>query len=258
DRCTGAITLNRNIFPEQLSNFSRFFWEGAYSPNGDIFYVSTTEFVNQDTAYLIQYNLLDTNIALSADTLDAFVNPIGTGAVRLAPDGKVYFSRAYQCNAFPSCAPYPDSVRNVYNENLSVINQPDSLGAACDYQPFSFYLGGKRSYYGLPNNPNYELGPLVGSACDTITSVGLEPSKTNFSFFLYPNPAFNQATLNIQTLKPNKKATLSIFNNIGALLLQKEITLQTQSIDVEDLPAGIYYIQIQTELGSSTEKLIKF
>ncbi|MBK8846993.1 MAG: hypothetical protein IPO27_10775 [Bacteroidetes bacterium] len=66
--------------------------------------------------------------------------------------------------------PYQDSMRNYINENLSVINEPDSLGAKCDYQPFSFYLGGKRTYYGLPNNPNYELGPLLGSACDTLSA----------------------------------------------------------------------------------------
>ena len=33
DRCTGLITLNRNIYPELTSNFNRFFWEGAYSKN---------------------------------------------------------------------------------------------------------------------------------------------------------------------------------------------------------------------------------
>ena len=257
DRCTGTITLNRNIFPEQSSSFNRIFWEGAYSPSGNIFYVSTSEFVNQDTAYLIQYNLLDSNIALSSDTLDSFVNPIGTGAVRLAPDGKIYFSRAYQCNAFPSCAPYPDSVRNYVNENLSVINQPDSLGTACDYLPFSFYLGGKRTYYGLPNNPNYELGPLASSLCDTITSVGIEPNKANFAFNLYPNPTINKVTLNINALKPNEIATLSIYNNLGALLLQKEITLHTQSLDVTDLPNGIYFIQLSTAEFTATQKLVK-
>ncbi|MBL0341878.1 MAG: hypothetical protein IPP71_13625 [Bacteroidetes bacterium] len=56
--------------------------------------------------------------------------------------------------------PYPD-IYNMYNMNLSVINQPDSLGATCDFQPYSFYLGGKRTYVGLPNNPDYELGPLI-------------------------------------------------------------------------------------------------
>ena len=62
---------------------------------------------------------------------------------------------------------YPYDSTDYYPENmsLSVINQPDQRGgaAACDFQPYSFYLGGKRTYWGLPNNPNYDLGPLAGS-----------------------------------------------------------------------------------------------
>jgi len=57
--------------------------------------------------------------------------------------------------------------------NLSVINSPDSLGVACNFQPYSFNLGGKRSYFGLPNNPNYDMPPDSGSICDTLSSVGI-------------------------------------------------------------------------------------
>jgi hypothetical protein len=72
--------------------------------------------------------------------------------------------------------PYPDTstAYTTINNNLSVINYPDSLGTACDFQPFSFNLGAGRTYFGLPNNPDYELGAWVGSPCDTL-SVGLQP-----------------------------------------------------------------------------------
>ncbi|MBL0052930.1 MAG: hypothetical protein IPP29_16155 [Bacteroidetes bacterium] len=94
----------------------------------------------------------------TVDTIDTWDKPIGTGALLLAPDDKIYFARAYESQSAFFYIPYADSMRNYINENLSVINEPDSLGVKCDYQPFSFYLGGKRTYYGLPNNPNYELG----------------------------------------------------------------------------------------------------
>ncbi|MBK7888294.1 MAG: hypothetical protein IPJ86_13715 [Bacteroidetes bacterium] len=92
--------------------------------------------------------------------------------MELAPDGKIYISSSYF--GLGSGWPYPPTCWNFINENLSVINQPDSLGLACDFQPFGFYLGGARTYYGLPNNPDYELGAWVGSPCDTL-SVGLSP-----------------------------------------------------------------------------------
>ncbi|MBK9637574.1 MAG: hypothetical protein IPO63_07065 [Bacteroidetes bacterium] len=66
-----------------------------------------------------------------------------------------------------------ESTSNITSDNLSVINQPDSTYPACDYQQFSFYLGGQKAYAGLPNNPNYELDTLHGSPCDTLTAVGL-------------------------------------------------------------------------------------
>ncbi|MBK7886914.1 MAG: hypothetical protein IPJ86_06280 [Bacteroidetes bacterium] len=88
-----------------------------------------------------------------------------------APDDKIYISTFDENYSWP----YPDTSTafTTINSNLSVINQPDSLGLACDFQPFSFYLGGARTCYGLPNNPDYELGAWVGSPCDTL-SVGVD------------------------------------------------------------------------------------
>ena len=137
DRCGGVITRLRTVFPEQINNFNRYFWEGVYSPNGNVFYVTTSQASDIDSSYFIQYDLTAVNIPASADTVDAFLTPIGTGAVRLAPNGKVYFSRAYESPTVWSF-PYADSMRNYINENLSVISNPDIVGAGCDYQPFSF------------------------------------------------------------------------------------------------------------------------
>ena len=35
-----------------------------------------------------------------------------------------------------------------YNMNLSVIENPDVVGVGCNLNLFSFYLGGKRTYWG--------------------------------------------------------------------------------------------------------------
>jgi hypothetical protein len=100
DRCTGLITLDRNIFPEQTSNYNRRFWEGAYSASGNLFYVSTTGVFITDTLFLFQYDLNSIDIPLSCDTLERFIHPIGPGALRLAPDNKIYFGRAYETGFF--------------------------------------------------------------------------------------------------------------------------------------------------------------
>ncbi|MBL0341030.1 MAG: hypothetical protein IPP71_08960 [Bacteroidetes bacterium] len=86
--------------------------------------------------------------------------------------------------------------------NLSVINSPDSLGLACNYTPYSFYLGGKRTYYGLPNNPDYDMPALAGSPCDSLVSIN-EPTSigTNANLHVYYAPDWEKAFINANNLK---------------------------------------------------------
>jgi hypothetical protein len=106
--------------------------------------------------------------------------------------------------------------------NLSVINQPDSLGLACDFQPFSFYLGGARTYYGLPNNPDYELGAWVGSPCDTL-SVGVDENVPQQEVFFqaWYNSEWNMIHVNASKLK-GRTGSLRLFDMEGRLVFEKE------------------------------------
>ena len=259
DRCTGTITLARNIFSEQTSNYNRYFWEGSYSPSDEIFYVSTAPVYNTDSLYLLQYDLNALDIPLSCDTLDRFFNPVLSGAVRLGPDNKIYFSRYYNWG-FPYY-PYPDSVRNYVNENLSVINNPDSLGSSCDYQPFSFDLGGKRTYHGLPNNPNYSLGPLTGSLCDTIVAATNEIYERHGIILISPNPASNVVYINSKYLK-GTVADIKVFNSVGKCVYEQRLEVYpggyaTIGMNVSSFTKGMYVVSLQTQKEILYGKLIK-
>ncbi|MBL0340421.1 MAG: hypothetical protein IPP71_05520 [Bacteroidetes bacterium] len=202
DRCTGIISNSITIHPEPISAPYGRFWSCEFSPNGRFLYVATNN--NSATKDLYQYDLLSPNPVTSRISLTSNSNYlIGYGFLKRGPDDKIYFSTAYQCDAFPYCYPYPDSVYNQYNMNLSVINSPDSLGLACDYTPYSFYLGGKRTYYGLPNNPDYVMPALTGSPCDTLVSIN-EPASTgntNANLHLYYAPDWEKAFINADNLK---------------------------------------------------------
>ena len=259
DRCTGIISNPNIIFPQQTSNFSRFFWNGAYSTDGLKFYISTARSSTQDTSYLLQYDLTSANIPASCDTLGFVVEPVQGGTVRLAPDGKIYYSCFYDWG-FPGY-PYPDTVYNQYNMNLGVINYPDSLGSACDYQPFSFYLGGKRTYYGLPNNPNYELGPVVGSICDTVHT-GVEQIETNVTrLILGPNPANKIIYMNASGLN-GKKGKIKVFDAMGKMIFSNEQFIFNSGyawleIDVSLYASGLYIVHLETEKEMLSGKFVK-
>ncbi|MGI8893274.1 MAG: T9SS type A sorting domain-containing protein, partial [Bacteroidia bacterium] len=127
-------------------------------------------------------------------------------------------------------------VYNVQNMNLSVINSPDSLGAACNFQPYSFYLGVRRSFGGLPSIPDYALGPLEGSC---LTSVNELNGKNEI--FVYPNPT--NETLNIVGLDLNNDNKILLFDLTGRIVLEK--TIESNEINLDKLQSGIYLSQIR-------------
>ena len=238
DRCTGLLSNPITIRPP-ATTYSDWTWSNEFSSDGRFIYTSTSK----DTTQLFQYDLQSSNPLASRVTLyqSAFPRYAG-GDVKRGPDGKIYFSIAY-VNTGVSY-PYPDSVYNNYNMNLSVINSPDSLGGSCDFQPYSFYLGGKRTYYGLPNNPDYFLGPKIGSPCDTITALS-EASQQTLITNIFPNPGSGPVTINY-FLPNGKQGNLEVYNMQGEKIYDLILPRYTymQNLDLSRLSAGIYVVKI--------------
>src|SRR6185369_16188634 len=170
----------------------------------------------------------------------------GAGDIKCGIDGKIYWSIGYY-DGVNFNYPYPDSVRNMYNENLSVINQPNNLGTACNFQPYSFYLGGKRTYYGLPNNPNYDMQAWGGSVCDTL---GLPNEVSNFPASLhdglltvYYHSGWQTAFINASNLNGNNYS-LVVYNLMGQKVFHESGSLSgsyfTKDLNCNALAKGMY------------------
>jgi hypothetical protein len=258
DRCTGLISLNTTIQPEPTPPpYFQITWSSAFSPNGRFLYVTTSGI---DTNYLYQFDLSAGNILNSRITLDTFYLPtVSPGVLKLAPDSKIYFSCAYD-NGVQFNYPYKDSVYNYVNMNLSVINYPDSLGTACGYAPFSFYLGGKRTYYGLPNNPDYDLAPLVGSSCDTLVSINLAPANIHPSeLFVYYHPGWQTAFINAQRLIGHNYR-LRVYDIRGEEVFSENGKLNppyfTKNLNCALFAKGMYIVLLETEKEKLTKKFV--
>jgi hypothetical protein len=107
---------------------------------------------------IYQFDLIASNVLSSKVTVavyDGFIDPLfSLGSTyffmaQLAPDGKIYI-----CTQNGT-------------QYLHVINQPDNPGFLCDVTQHSFHLN---TFNGssLPNFPNFRLGPLPCSVCDTL------------------------------------------------------------------------------------------
>lgn len=262
NRCTGILSNPQTIFPDPtITGPLNYFWDGAFSPSGNLYYIIK----NAATCHLLQYDLTASNIPASVCTLWTTTFPLYTmGGLKLAPDNKIYVSSTYYDGAnFPY--PYPDTVYNMYNMNLGVINSPDNVGTGCNFQPYSFYLGGKRTYAGLPNNPDYELPALAGSICDTL-SVGVSENglQTGHPELLVTYVAgWQKIFVNAQNLH-GKNAVLQVHDVTGKLIyssagspLQVNGGYVTIDVNCISFASGMYIVWLHTENEFLAKKFMK-
>ena len=264
DRCTGMLSnhtfLHANAIP--FAPKAEFFGL-EFSLNGKYLYLSTAGCAHQTE--LIQIDLAKPNPFASADTISKFsIFNCGGGYLRRAPDNKIYWSRAWVDSIGSYNYPYPNTpdAFNIYNMNLSVINSPDSAGVKCDFTPYSFYLGGARTYWGLPNNPNYDMGPDTGSVCDSL-GLFLTPalSKGEGVMQITYISAWEKLFVNASGLK-GKNVTVSIYDGRGSLKfevisLKSNAGYFTLDVDCSGWSDGLYVVQLQTDKERLSKKFVK-
>lgn len=256
DRCSGVISNPTTIYQQNAQFPWPQRWSAEFSPSGNILYETHIGANPPDSCYLVQYDLTSSNIAGTADTLWRTPFMMNMGQLKLAPDGKIY-----QTNNYYGGYPYSDTTYNIYNSYLSVINSPDSLGMACNLQPYSFYLGGKRTYYGLPNNPNYDLGPLVGSGCDTLTGVpSIKNQVSRPELYVTYISSWNKVFINAQNIK-GKNCLLEVFDLNGKKIFSSAKKTQppyfTEDVSSNGIANGMYVVKLTTEKEVLSGKFVK-
>ena len=235
DRCSGDLSNLRLIHPE-INSIQDYFWGAEFSPNDSLLYISTEE----TPTYLYQFNLYVSNIYSSKIILDTFSFPLYGGSdLKLAIDGKIYRGYPYITGG-PFYFPYPDSVFNNYNMNLSVIENPNILGTGCNYQSLSFNLGGKRTYNGLPNNPYYDMPALGGSVCDTLGLPNGVQQLVKNTIAVFPNPAGDKIYFTADEFvnAHAENILIKVYDFTGKVVM--EIRPKGNELDVSDLNQGIY------------------
>jgi hypothetical protein len=239
DRCSGTFSNFTHI----AINDSAFGRGVAFSPNSQFLYAPSTN-------YVYQFDVTAANIAATQTTVGVWDSsmysppqggpllslPALFNIAQLAPDGKIYISTGNSTFV------------------LHEIDQPDSAGLACNFIPMGVQLP---FYYfnSLPNHPNYFLGRLVGSVCDSLT--GIAEVENDFHFSLFPNP--NNGKFSISYLLPqNKDGTLEIFDLTGSIIYKQNLPMWStlQHILIPNLADGVYLIKIISGNNSISKKLI--
>jgi hypothetical protein len=93
-------------------------------------------------------------------------------------------------------------------------------------------------------------------------ATGINPNeKISNAFILYPNPAANTIHLLLDAKNTNNEnVSFEIFNQLGARLQQGRLdftTAKDQTIAIDNLAQGSYFIKLQSNSNQQTIKFIK-
>lgn len=233
DRCTGALTNRAHI----SINDSAASGGVAFSPSGQYLYVSSCY-------YIYQFDMNSANISGSQITVARWDSsylphpPFATVfyLAQLAPDNKIYINNPNSTTA------------------LHVINNPDSLGLACDVCQNCILLPTFNAY-SFPNHPNYHLTALSGSLCDTLLFTN-ELSEISYSAF--PNPTRDKLTINFnRSLSIQKIEVVDLLGQIVFGQKQNSSFQNSITVPLENLRHGIYFCKISSGEGVVTIKVLK-
>ena len=227
DRCTGMLSNWTELgYPPYLNSVSNGFYGCSFSPSGRYIYAS-----REDSVF--QYDVLAPDVKASRVFLakTGHIGQYWLGQHKLGPDGKIYIANF----------DYNGGATLGLDKFLNVINYPDSAGLACGLSLYSFSLGDRRSLAGMPNIPNYNLGAVVGSVCDSLTGI-YEMSEKN-KILVYPNPAGNEIT--ISNLQKYKLMEIKLYNVEGTLIMfQRPNDEAVSRLNVQHIHNGIYFYSI--------------
>lgn len=239
DRCngefSGAVSLtipNDTVFPE-MKMFGGGGFSVAFSPSGRFLYLLNKYFI-------YQYDLTEQDLTGTRKKIyEWHMN-----------DGSVYTSEGYLT---PNGKILISNYHGVGNYGYNVIEYPDSLGISCNYQ--SHILNAPTANcLSINNTFNYRLGPLTGSACDTIINDVEDVTAENSYIKITPNPAKDKLQLSLYKYLPN--AQLIIADELGRVVYENHHYYLDEYLDISQWQKGIYFVKIYNRDKSLTGRFV--
>lgn len=239
NRCTGEVMyrkeFNTPIDTYQLPppnddiirNYGRVFT--GFSPDDRFYYCSSF-------GGFYQYDLEANDISSSVVQLSGpaivlndyqvpnLIKDVVIPFSQIGPDGKIYA---------------------LYRRNHYVIHNPDKKGVACDFEgPKAF---DRNVYFDAPLYPNYRMGPLKGSSCDTLISSNQDQYNKS-SLKVYPNPTSGPITIELDLPDWSlNNVAVSIYDAMGRQVHQHQFPKWAYKHEVDPgvLPAGVYILRLE-------------
>ena len=252
DRCSATLSNMHEVYnPHQnfYNNFPRRLRGISYSKNMDYIYGCTVDTLYQfnprATIDSLKYTIIwyDTNNVILGDTT-SLIN------LELGEDGNIYVGYKRE----PLIGNFGYQPIESY---IGIIKNADSPYPICYFEPYGLFLGtqcqsGINNY--LPSVPNYNLGPLIGSPCDTLTTTStgqwLSPAA---QVKVFPNPANDKINI---TWPVQGGYTWALKSLAGSTLSSGTQQAGNATISTATLPEGMYFLEVHSSKEHKVEKVI--
>ena len=231
DRCTG--TFSNPIFVP--INDGQFGIGCGFSPDATKFYASSAQ-------TLYQIDLTAANVAASLDTVAQWDSTMGLPnqteflLQQLGPDDKIYINSVFASN-------YLSVIDSPNNNGIAsnVLQQAMTLPCLCDGT--------------MPNHPNFFLGPVTGSICDSL-STGIKPAEQKpIEVKLSPNPANGEVYV-LYDFAYQKNGKVELIDVQGRILYQQSLYWSGRQLQLHigNYANGLYEVRVSDELGRRGSK----
>lgn len=224
-------------------------YDQEFSPDGTKLYANQIDTIPAlpgiGHGILVQLDLsLPTPEAIMASHTLIASGLMSSYALKLAPDGKIYFAD--------------------YDQHfLNCINSPNTAGPACGYTYHAIDLSPNMARVGLP--AIYNNYPPGSESCSFVPITPCPTETINIAFTrslsISPNPGNGIYNLLISSTVTNQPVTITICNITGSRVYESTVltkALQTsQTLDISKQPAGIYVLTVYANNEQHIVKLIK-
>ncbi|MBK9255394.1 MAG: T9SS type A sorting domain-containing protein [Saprospiraceae bacterium] len=230
DRNTGELSYPRSMVINEPYEYGR--GGVSFSPNSRFAYLSA-----RDSLYQLDMeagSLADGLMLIDTiNYITRFGIPLNFSNSMLAPDCRIYISTGFSW------------------ETMHIIHHPDEKGTACGLEKRALTFPFPNSNSAIPNMVHYRMDET--SVCDP-TLVSVFPQEWyNHKITVYPNPATD--FIHIHTPKSGRIMISSISGNVR---IETPSTAGETSINIVELPLGIYFMQYMTTEGNRfSTKFIK-
>ena len=220
DRCTGDLSNHRRIHYNENAQSGGI----AISLNSRYLYMSAYE-------RIYQFDLFSNDIESTRETVaiyDGYTSPLPTRfyLAQLAPDGKIYLN-------------YTNS-----DNSLHVIHNPNEQGMSCNVEQHGIELPPTNNNISLPSYPNYRLGALAGSACDSLTTSIIESFVPNDEIILFPNPIQDYVNIKFEE-RPSDNVDFLLYNYLGKKIIHQTLEVKEEHlIDLSKNENGVYFYSL--------------